>query len=405
MTNTQVEVRHKGEFSPFAEVGTALNLKYLLETQKNALQQSLPKHVTPERLIKTMLVAANRTPKLLECTQASILETINRAGELGLDLSGTLGEAYPVPFNNKVNINGKEQWVSQCQLIIGYRGLVKLARQSGEIARIDADVVCEHDTFKFKKGMVAELEFIPNLREDRGEPIGAYALVEFKDGSVQFDFMPTSDIEKIRKRSKSGSDSNGNAIGAWRSDWSEMAKKSVFRRVAKWLPLSAEKFNAALDIDSEPEIDATDVLAVLPNDTRSHTEKLVDQLGAGSDDVVEDVADDDDSPEDQPEVKEDPKPAKTTKKTSTRKTTTKSDTKEEAKKPAAAASEESDPLKRMITELVEEHGCDADLAEATIKMVLRGDKSVVKDLEDNGMYRIISGRVGREIEKTIGSGG
>jgi recombination protein RecT len=62
----------------------------------------LPKHITPERLFKTLLVAANRNPDILKCTQASVLETINRAAELGLDLSGTLGEAYPVPFNNKV---------------------------------------------------------------------------------------------------------------------------------------------------------------------------------------------------------------------------------------------------------------------------------------------------------------
>jgi recombination protein RecT len=247
-------------FEPLAPIGTAGGLKALLESQRNGIAQALPRHVTPERLIKTFLVAANRIPDLLQCTQASILETINRAAELGLDLSGTLGEAYPVPFNNKMKRpDGSEFWAKQCQLIIGYRGLAKLARQSGEIKRIDADVVCENDEFTFRKGSDARCEFVPNLKGDRGKPVGAYAYVQFKDGGEQFDFMPFGDIEKVRARSKSGSDKQGNAIGAWKSDWPEMAKKTIFRRVAKWLPLSTEKFVRALEQD-DADYELADVL-------------------------------------------------------------------------------------------------------------------------------------------------
>lgn len=239
----------KRAYQPLAQIGSSGALKGLLESQRDSIAQALPKHVTPERLIKTLLVAANRTPDLLQCTQASILETVNRAAELGLDLSGTLGEAYPVPFNNKVKIDGREEWVKQCQLIIGYRGLVKLARQSGEVKRIDADVVCENDEFVFRKGSDAKCEFIPNLKGDRGEVVGAYAYVQFKDGGEQFDFMPYSDIEKVRQRSKSGSTRDGQPMGAWKSDWPEMAKKTIFRRVAKWLPLSTEKLVRAMEQD------------------------------------------------------------------------------------------------------------------------------------------------------------
>lgn len=250
----------KRTFDPMAPVGTAGSLKNLLETQRSGIAQALPKHVTPERLIKTLLVAANRTPDLLLCTQASILETINRAAELGLDLSGTLGEAYPVPFNNKIRDSNGERWAKQCQLIIGYRGFVKLARQSGEIKRIEADVVYANDDFVFRKGTDARCDFTPFLKGDRGEAVGAYAYVEFKDGGEQFDFMPTQDIEKVRARSKSGSDKSGNAIGAWKSDWAEMAKKTIFRRVAKWLPLSTEKFVAAMEQD-EADYQMADVLS------------------------------------------------------------------------------------------------------------------------------------------------
>ena len=104
-------VQARVKFQPLAPIGSASALKGLLEQQRNGIAQALPKHVTPERLIKTMLVAANRTPDLLQCTQASVLETINRAAELVLDLYGTLGEAYPVPFNNNVGGRDNPQWV------------------------------------------------------------------------------------------------------------------------------------------------------------------------------------------------------------------------------------------------------------------------------------------------------
>ena len=260
--NTQVATRVE-RYSPLASVGSAGSLKALLEKMKGALASAMPKHVTPDRLIKTMLVAVNRNPDLLQCTQASVVETISRAAELGLDLSGTLGEAYPVPFNNRIKANGQEVWVKQCILIIGYRGLAKLARQSGEIQQIDADIVCVNDEFEFQKGTDFKLRFVPRLKGDRGEVVGAYAVVKFKDGGMQADFMPAEDIDKVRRRSKSGAAKDGSPMGAWKTDWPEMAKKTVFRRLAKWLPLSVEKAGAfieAVEQDSN-DFDLSEVTA------------------------------------------------------------------------------------------------------------------------------------------------
>lgn len=239
-------------------IGDSGALKSLLEAQKKGIAQSLPRHITPERLIKTMLVATNRNPAILRCSQGSILETIMRAAELGLDLSGTLGEAYPVPYGD------------QLTLIIGYRGLEKLAWQTGEVESIDAEVVCQNDDFKFKKGTEVTVEWSPKLDGDRGPAIGAYACVKLKNGGKLARFLAKSDIEKIRSSSKSGNSP------AWKNWWDEMARKCALKRTLKDAPLSTEKFMKAMDHDSEDFELAANVVEA---ETRPRgTAALVDKL-------------------------------------------------------------------------------------------------------------------------------
>lgn len=258
-TMDQPALARRPAYQPLAPIGSATGLKGLLEMQKGSLSDMLPKHVTPERLLKTMLVAANRNPDILKCTQASVLETINRAAELGLDLSGTLGEAYPVPFNNKVKWTDdqgrpREDWKMQCQLIIGYRGMEKLAWQSGEVESIDAEVVYEKDKFVFRKGTEVHVEWTPHFGPDRGEVIGAYACIKLKSGGKLARFLTAGDIDKIRNASKS-KDSP-----AWKNWWSEMARKCALKRTLKDAPLSTEKFVAAMEHDNS-DVDVLDVLS------------------------------------------------------------------------------------------------------------------------------------------------
>ena len=216
------------------KLGTPKNAKYLLERFKGSIGEMLPKHLTAERMLKVALTAINRTPKLLECTQESVIKSVIAAAELGLDCSGTRGEAYLVPYYN--NKKGKYE----CQLIPGYKGLVKLARQSGKIARIEAEVVHEKDHFDYVKGTAFIVNFERELHEDRGAPIGAYSLIEFKDGGQQAEYMTVDEINQIRK------DAAGGNSPAWKNHWGEMAKKTVWRRLSKWAPLSYEPLERAL---------------------------------------------------------------------------------------------------------------------------------------------------------------
>ena len=139
------------------------------DKMRMALTEVLPAHMTADRMVKMALVAANRQPELLKCSQTSVMEAIMRSGELGLDCSGTLGEAYLIPFGN------------QAQFIPGYRGLCKLARQSGDVKRIEAEVVCENDKFVYVKGTAPNLLFAPVIHGERGKARGAYALFEMAD--------------------------------------------------------------------------------------------------------------------------------------------------------------------------------------------------------------------------------
>lgn len=200
----------------------------VLERMKPQIQLALPKHVSPDRMLRIVLTTVRRTPKLLECTRVSLLGCIVQCAQLGLEPDGLLGHAYLLPFfNNRQNR-------MECQLIVGYKGLLKLARQSGEIASISARVVHERDDFEFEYGLEEKLRHVPSMEPDPGKPVYAYAIFRLKDGSHHFDVMSAREIESIRKRSKAANN------GPWVTDPEEMWKKTVLRRASKMSPASIE---------------------------------------------------------------------------------------------------------------------------------------------------------------------
>ena len=274
----QLQLQERVPFKAYAPIESVNALKSLMDRQKDSIAQMLPRHITPERLFKTLLVATNRNPEILKCTQGSILETINRAAELGLDLSGTLGEAYPVPFNNKIKIDGRDEYRMQLQLVIGYRGMEKLAWQTGEVESIDAEVVRTNDRFVFRKGTEVLVEWEPNLTDEPGDIVGAYACVKLKNGGKLARFLTRSEIEKIRNSSKSKNSP------AWSNWWTEMARKCVLKRTLKDAPLSTEKFVKAMETDAEDFRSGQDVLEASTSATHSRTASLLERVkGAPSD--------------------------------------------------------------------------------------------------------------------------
>lgn len=215
-------------------------LRSMLERSKERLAEVVPKHLTPERLVRITVALAARTPDILECSPPSILNCVMQAGQLGLEPGGALGQFYLVPFWNK---NTKQK---EAQGIIGYRGFIELARRSGNFESVEAHPVHAKDFFKLAFGLTPVLEHQPDLTGDPGELVLAYVIARFKDGGKHVEVMTRKQIEAVRERSKAG---NG---GPWTTDYEEMCRKTVVRRAAKYWPLSPELADA---LDNENEND------------------------------------------------------------------------------------------------------------------------------------------------------
>lgn len=237
------------------------NFKAMLEKAMPAISAVLPKHLTPERVAKIATLAVSRSPLLLECTPASIVQTVIISSQLGLELGGPLGHAYPVPYwNSKLNNNNGGR---ECQFVVGYKGLTELARRSGEVSFIEAHVVYERDEFTFEiTDAGTKLRHVPYLDGERGPWRLVYAIARLKgaDSLPQIELMSRAQVLAIRDRVQRNA--KRKEEGPWFSDEEEMARKTVVKRLAKYLPLSVEKaaeFRAAVELDNRAEAGEVDI--------------------------------------------------------------------------------------------------------------------------------------------------
>ena len=187
------------------------------DAMREQFARALPKHLTAERFARVAITALTRTPKLADCTPASLMKCLLDLSAMGLEPDGR--RAHLIPYG------------TEATLIIDYKGLIELIRRSGDVISIRAETVCERDDFSWANG---EVTHSVNWREDRGEIQAVYAVALMKSGEKQTAVMTTKEVEGIRARSRSGNN------GPWKTDWAEMAKKTAVRRLSKMLPLSSE---------------------------------------------------------------------------------------------------------------------------------------------------------------------
>lgn len=202
-------------------------IRGLLKKHKTQIAQAMPRVMSVDRLAQVAITQVSKNPQLLECAPLTLVGAVVQAAQLGLDLDSHTRQAYLVPFRN----NKKNRL--EVQLVVGYGGLIDLARRSGKITRFDARVVHEGDAFGYWLGTEPGIKHDPS--PNPGPPTHVYAVAVFTDGSLQFDVMPVAEVKRIRDRYSKAASS-----GPWVSDFEEMAKKTVVRRLCKMLPVSPE---------------------------------------------------------------------------------------------------------------------------------------------------------------------
>lgn len=169
---------------------------------------ALPKSMTAERLTRIVMTECRKTPALLKCAPESFYGAVLQCAALGLEPGSALGHCYLLPFGNGKDREGRPN----AQLIIGYRGMIDLARRSGQIISLSAYCVHEQDTFNYHLGLDPDIEHVPASTADRGKVTHVYAVAK----------------------------------------WDEMAKKTVIRRLFKYLPVSIEAARA-VEIDEKSD--------------------------------------------------------------------------------------------------------------------------------------------------------
>lgn len=245
---------------------TKRDIRALIQSDevKRQMAMALPKHLTADRMARIAVTAIMRTPKLAQCSPESLLNCLMQCSQLGLEPDGR--RAHLIPYENRSNNT------VECTLIIDWKGLAELAMRGGSIAKLHADLVCENDEFSYDMGEIQHHKI--NFRAPRGEPYAVYAMATTKTGERFVQVMTREEVEAIRDNSQGWrAFKKGYAKQSpWNDAPGEMWKKTVFRRLTKWLPLSPE-YRDALDADdadssvvvtSQPAATPTKFMPALP---------------------------------------------------------------------------------------------------------------------------------------------
>ena len=207
-------------------------LANLLDQNKAAVGASLPSGYSQERFVRLLLTAANTNPDLFTCDPRSFLAAGVGAAQLGLEPNDARGLAYLIPFK----VRGEKK----VQLIIGYKGMLDLARRSGMVSSINAFPVYEGDTFTYSLGLEPTLHHVPGDHDEDPDKLTHVYAVAKVNGDPQFVVMTRRQIDKVRD----GSQSAKSDKSPWHSHYVEMALKTALRRLCKWLPQTVEMAQA-----------------------------------------------------------------------------------------------------------------------------------------------------------------
>ena len=232
------------------KLNKSMNIADMIKVLEPEIRKALPTVITPERFTRMALSAINNTPKLAECTPISFLAALMNVAQLGLEPNTPLGQAYLIPFQNK--------GILECQFQLGYKGLINLAYRNEQLQTIQAQCVYANDEFEYELGLNSKLFHKPALGE-RGEMVAVYALFKLQNGGYGFEVMSKQDVDSYAQKYSKAINSS---FSPWKSAYTEMAMKTVIKRVLRYAPLKTDFLRAvATDetIKDQFSVDMTEI--------------------------------------------------------------------------------------------------------------------------------------------------
>ena len=195
--------------------------KALIEGRRTQLLEVLPKHIEPNRMMRVFQNATTRNPKLLMCSDLSILTSLATCGAFGLEPNTPLGQCHIIPYGGQATFQ------------MGYQGLIELARRAGTTIRVGK--VCENDVFEMECGTEPKVIHRPCIKGERGEVLGFYAIAHPPTGMPLFEYMTKAEcMAHGKKYSKAFTKSDS----PWQTNPESMCVKTVVIRVCKYAPKS-----------------------------------------------------------------------------------------------------------------------------------------------------------------------
>ena len=253
-------------------LSTDMTIMEAIDRQKPGFLDGVPKGFDGEKFARVCKTIVQESPALRQCSIRSLLGSMMVSAQLGMELD--LNEAHIIPYGNKA------------QFQMGYRGLIKLAWNSGYIVSIDYDKICENDTYEYSKGDGGTLKHIPLLIGDRGKTIAYYAFALMKTGAKAVHLMTLQEVQDHGKRFSRAYNAK---TSPWKTDFDAMAYKTVLIQLAdKKLPKATESLLAK---------------SVQRDSTTSHIPE--EKMGVAIE--MDEIIDDTDYEEVQAPVKEKPK--------------------------------------------------------------------------------------------------
>jgi recombination protein RecT len=250
--------------------GNAMDLKTLVKRYEGQIARALPSQIKPERFTRICQSVLIGNDKLASCKPESFIGAMLAVAQTGLEPNTPLGQAYLIPYGNKV------------QLQIGYQGLIELCYRSGKISMIDAQEVYEHDVFEYEYGLNPRLIHKPALT-NRGNVIAYYAVYKSSDGvGFGFQVMSREDAENHAQRYSVAYKSDKNyktSKSPWSTDFDAMAKKTVLKKLLKYAPKSIElaqtvsNDGATYEMPSNPDDDLKIEMPTIEVEVTEHEEE------------------------------------------------------------------------------------------------------------------------------------